>query len=374
MRLARVCIAGFAAGAGTIGCASMDGRVVDRWKIEPTVAVRHGLDATNAQGFFALGLAYQGEGRWEQAAEAFLKAALNDPDDARAHNGLGISLGVLGRHDSAVAAFERAASLDPLSAQYRNNLGFALLLDGRPASAKQQLKAALLLEPGHTLALENLGRADEALASAARASAAAEVAAAPTGASPEAAMPVAAEPAKTDEPAPAAARTVALEQAPTVAALEVRAPRAEPLALQIAGAAPPAPAAPSRQEEPAGSAAPVLAPQERLRDFRLEVANGNGVEGAAARLRSWLATQGVTTHRLSNQRPFATAQTTVHYQPGWREQALALAQRLPAEAQVVEAEGPSIRAEVKVVIGHDVRRTASCGDRWPCATVVSAAR
>ena len=248
-----------------VGCASIGGTSAPGWRVEPTVALRHGVDPVNSRGYYALGLAHQGEGRWQEAAEAYLKAVAHDPSDARALNALGIAQAMLSRPDSAIAAFERAVDLSPQNAGYRNNLGFALLSAGRPAGALAHLREALVIDPHYPIALENRARAEQLLAEQRAASRQAAVPAEPVSPSSE--------PALAEAP-PERAADVAVE-----------APVALPVQPQ--------------------------AVEDRLRGYRLEVANGNGVPGAAARVREWLLARGHDAARLTNERPFNVAETVV---------------------------------------------------------------
>ena len=56
--------------AALIGCASVEPRAGAAWRIEPLMRVSHGGDPANGRAYAALGEAYQGEGRWQEAAEA----------------------------------------------------------------------------------------------------------------------------------------------------------------------------------------------------------------------------------------------------------------------------------------------------------------
>ena len=54
--------------AALIGCASVEPRAGAAWRIEPLMRVSHGGDPANGRAYAALGEAYQGEGRWQEAA------------------------------------------------------------------------------------------------------------------------------------------------------------------------------------------------------------------------------------------------------------------------------------------------------------------
>lgn len=86
---------------------------------------------------------------------------------------------------------------------------------------------------------------------------------------------------------------------------------------------------------------------------RLEISNGNGVAGAAARLARSLDGEGVKTVRLSNLRPFAEPQSRIEYQREQQKMAQALARRLNLPLQ--PARGTTAYADLRIVLGHDAR-------------------
>ncbi len=330
--------------AALIGCASVEPRAGAAWRIEPLMRVSHGGDPANGRAYAALGEAYQGEGRWQEAAEAYSKAAFADPENAAAFHALGIAQAVLGRYDGAISAFGHAVDLAPESAQYLNNLGYALLLSGQYARALPFLRAALAREPGHEMARTNIARAEIMLRPAAAAAAAAP--AVDPGAAPGA------EPA----PHPAPAGPVAA---------------ASPAATEAVGA----PTSSVVADAASSTGAMAGAAPERLSGFRVEITNGNGMRGAATRLRDWLHERGAPQARLSNLRPFNSPRTQVEYQPGQLAAALEIVRRMPDGAGITRAPGETDRADVRVVIGHDLRvAAAACQGRWPCAAATPAAQ
>jgi Tfp pilus assembly protein PilF len=137
-------------------------------------------------------------------------------------------------------------------------------------------------------------------------------------------------------------------------ATEVEKPR--PAAVVVkAAVAPLAPAAP-------------VAPPAAVHKSRLELSNGNGVTGMAARLRSWLTTQGVKTSRLTNDLPYNQPQTVIQYRHGHEQAAMQIAQSLPASAQALQRADLSPRTDVRVLIGRDWVQMASClNDKTVCS-------
>ncbi|HEX7986874.1 MAG TPA: LytR C-terminal domain-containing protein, partial [Duganella sp.] len=110
--------------------------------------------------------------------------------------------------------------------------------------------------------------------------------------------------------------------------------------LRVAPAAPPVP--------PAASPAPVL-PMPAL--VRLEISNGNGVAGAAARLARSLRVAGYQTVRLTNVKNFDVPLSRIEYQRGRQAMAQSLSERLglPLTAQG----GDSPATDMRIVLGRD---------------------
>lgn len=89
---------------------------------------------------------------------------------------------------------------------------------------------------------------------------------------------------------------------------------------------------------------------------RLEISNGNGVAGAAARLARSLEVDGVKTVRLSNLRPFVVPVSRIEYPREQRLVAQALGRRLGLrlEERLERRAGPTY-ADMRIVLGHDIR-------------------
>ncbi len=86
---------------------------------------------------------------------------------------------------------------------------------------------------------------------------------------------------------------------------------------------------------------------------RLEISNGNGITGAAARLARTLGVEGVKTVRLSNLRPFVVPQSRIEYQRQQQQMAQVLGRRLGLPLQA--ARGSTAYADLRIVLGHDAR-------------------
>lgn len=84
-------------------------------------------------------------------------------DDPRVMVGKALALEAIGRSDEALAHLDAAARLAPDSVLARNNLGAALIDRGSARSALAHLERAVALAPEHHAARHNLGRAQAAL-------------------------------------------------------------------------------------------------------------------------------------------------------------------------------------------------------------------
>lgn len=313
------------------GCAAPEPMMT--WRLAPNYRVSS-TAASAAQGYMALARQYEGERRWREARDAWRKAALEAPQNPDILNELGMAEAGQGLYGNAVTALQRAVALAPEQASLLNNLGYALLLDGRSDEAKSVLQAALARRPDHPLARANLSRLDQlAVAAAPVATPAITPAVTPTLT------------ALTKEP-----ETARLQTEPNLVPLQVRHANSQPA---DSGATPvPRPAAHVQPVQPH----PVTLSAWQAAKPRVEIANGNGVTGMAARLGGWMSAHGMAQHsRLSNARPFNTATTVVHYRVGYFAAAQELAERLPSRATLAAAPGGSLNADVRVVLGHDLR-------------------
>jgi hypothetical protein len=104
----------------------------------------------------------------------------------------------------------------------------------------------------------------------------------------------------------------------------------------------------------------------------VEVANGNGVRGMAARVARYFSGKGIRQARLTNQRPFAEHRTRIEYRPGNASEAARINRLLPTAAPQVASNSlrPGIR--VRLVLGHDLGRDVAAWDNQPATGSVTA--
>lgn len=372
---------GFIFGATLVaaaGCASLDSRVSMAWKIEPVFNVSHATQSSPA--YYSLGQYYDGSQAWGKAIDAYRKAIAADANNIDAHNALGVALAQSGRYADAETALRHAVALAPARSYVRNNLGYVLLLGGKPAEAVLELKAVVEQDGDSAIAKENLrdamARSNVAaqgavsalltppapLAAAGVAAAAGVVGvAAVASTTPPVSVPIASHRA-----APAAPPAMRWGFEPTIALIEQSAASASDAnvsaSLAMAG-----------KPESVSVPMPLAAvPISKVQASRLEISNGNGVAGMAARVGRWFATQGLQPDRLTNQQPFAQQQTVIQYRNGHAEAALRVARSLPANAKAELAPLQGLRSDVRVVIGRDWVQTAACLGNNSCRPPLTA--
>lgn len=97
--------------------------------------------------------------RWRNTFTLFEYVLSVTGENRIAHNALGMAYEEEGKLDEAVARYSKAASLDPRFAQAYYNLGTALMAQGRLDDAATALSRALAINPGFADAYTNLGAA-----------------------------------------------------------------------------------------------------------------------------------------------------------------------------------------------------------------------
>jgi tetratricopeptide (TPR) repeat protein len=113
----------------------------------------------NPHAHLGLGVAFQSEGRFDEAASHFREAFRLRPNYAEAHSNLGNVMLAQGKFDEAMSSYRRALHLKPEFAQARSNLGNVLLVLDRLEEAESCYRKALDLNPGFAEAHNNLGTA-----------------------------------------------------------------------------------------------------------------------------------------------------------------------------------------------------------------------
>ncbi|PHV30823.1 hypothetical protein CSQ94_23380 [Janthinobacterium sp. BJB312] len=282
-------------------------------RIEDSAAIR-------SAAFCKLGKRLQEVGDARAALAAYREALLLTPGSADARNGAAVLHAQLGQLETARAMLQALAQEAPTARTY-NNLGYVLYLQGDYAQAAAVLRQSLQLDNGQQPARANLDLTIAALArsiitvDATADAIAPDLAPAPTPAAP-------------------ASRLQLTQSQPNIFTLSWR---DSPVAAR---AALPATA------KPAATAAALP---------RLEVINGNGEAGMAARMRGMLGGMGISVLRLGNQRPYMVQASSIVYRPGHAEAAAALALALGGMPQVQAAgdSGIGAGADLRLLLGKD---------------------
>ena len=109
---------------------------------------------------------------------------------------------------------------------------------------------------------------------------------------------------------------------------------------------------------PAKAANPTAAMPVLPAPVRLEISNGNGINGAAARLARSLSVEGLKTVRLTNMKNFDVPISRIEYQREQQVMAESLSERLGLPLKAQNEKFP--RADMRIVLGHD----ATLGGRF----------
>ena len=113
--------------------------------------------ALDAQGWFEKGNELSGQGRFEEAVEAYRKStALNDSSPV-AHYNLGVAYRNLQEYENAVIAFKKTAELEPTHMDARISLGNVYNRLNRWEDAIGQLNIVVHRERNNAEAHGNLG-------------------------------------------------------------------------------------------------------------------------------------------------------------------------------------------------------------------------
>ena len=131
---------------------------------------------SSAEEWNAVAAAMERQGRFSEAANAYLRSLAVDNQQGETFFGLGNALLNCGHLEQAITAYRRAIVLRPQFPEAFNNLGFTLRAAGRQIEAIEAFGRAIALRPDYVDALNNLGMAlgeggqlDESLAACRRA-------------------------------------------------------------------------------------------------------------------------------------------------------------------------------------------------------------
>lgn len=290
-----------------------------------------------ADSMYQLGRYYQGQNRYEKAIEAYRKALKIDVNLAEAHNGLGVVYSRQGKWQEAIGEFNTALQKAPQASHIYNNLGYAYYLQGQDDQSISAYKQALALNPGNQRAQANLdlvykksGNFKAALqADTVKAGEASVVAVA-------------------DAPAAAVESSYSLKARHSPQEDTGVIARASDSGLKVIEVAP----AIFRLEKQQAPAQPVTKSYAKV---KIEVANGNGVNGMARKVGAFFRNAGFAAARLTNQQPFNVRSSEVQYRTGYRDEAEKLRAAIDGEPKLIQRDDLRADINIRVLLGSDMK-------------------
>jgi len=338
------------------------------------IYITHGSDT--ADSYYTLGKYYFWQNRSDKAQEAFQQALKLQPDSVDALNGLGAVYDRLGQFEAAQRSYRLALGKAPEAAYIWANLGYSLLLQGRAATAVALLEKAVELDPANTMARRHLTLATEEAARLAASSPEVRqelpIVATTTNHLPEehAAANMKSKPSILAEEANSAKNSIvtiipheSVKYSDVIqAVVPVRNTSLDPvqpnpaIASHTAPVAMAAPSAPAANYPPHGSYVSPVSTEAAMPTFgrtRIEISNGNGVNGMARALRTTMKSEGVNVTRVTNALPFNKPRTVIICANEMKETAKAIARLLPGNPSVTIGSTAYRNVEIRVVLGAD---------------------
>ena len=299
-------------------CSSAPPQDTRQWQVAPVLSIRD--SAGSAEAWYQLGRGQLAQGRLAPAEAALRHAIEQAPHHAAAHSAMGVLLARRGDLAGAIDAFQAGIANGGSPGVY-NNFGYALYLQGNYGEAVRALKKAAAMDPGNGRAWFNLGLAEEKAGDAEGA---------------RRAFGHAEELAGIEKPGSERAETGhgTVETALTDTLVEL-----VPGIFELRG--------------PAQNHVSI----ERA-DYRLEVANGNGVPGLARRVAAKLGALGLPRARLGNQKPYTQPLTEIQYRKGYEAAATRVGKHLDGLARLRPVGQGAGQADVRLVLGRDLRDPA----------------
>jgi tetratricopeptide (TPR) repeat protein len=356
-----------AMGTAVVGCAGLGkDRLAWQGAREPQMrAMPLRVTGTeSASAYYVLGRYYYFNGEYARAEQAYRMAASLDPADPEPLNGLAVLHDRLGLFALSADDYRAALARAPNAAHILANLGYSLLIQGRGAEALAPLRRAVELAPGNAIAQASLARAQAATALASTAGASPASTAGPTGepAVREAsALPVSwpGMPQLVGKLAPLPVSLAAREVASMATGAGIVSsivgatePVAEPAVAEpaLAGADMDKPLIASIQGAEMHAAVPL---RQMFAGVRVELANGNGVNGMARALGVQLRDEGLRVARLTNALPFDKRQTVIVCAAALEDRAAALGRNLRVSPRIVVGSTLHRNVDLRVILGAD---------------------
>jgi len=267
-----------------------------------------GLAGLGADEAYLMGRQHQLARSNAEAMRLYRMALLADPQHLNARNGLATVLAEQGDLKAAIALWQELIAQSGNAAWLHGNLGYAYYLDGQYASAQQAQERACLLDPANAQAWQRLSETLEKIGDLARALR-----------MQRQALALLEHDVQADAALADGWATVTLVTGADGL-----------LTLQRSDAAPVTASGPAT----------------------LDIANGNGVPGAARATAQRVRDPALRVVRLSNESGYGVRRTRIEYRPTLRATAQRLAQQVAPNAVLVEAP-PGLTTSLRLVLGRN---------------------
>ena len=378
-RLGKVVPLGLACVVSTVltGCAYNSQMASATMPTVKPIYITHGSDT--ADSYYDLGKYYFWQNRLVKAQEAFQHALELKPNSVDALNGLGAVYDRLGQFEDAQRFYRLALGITPEAAYIWANLGYSLLLQGRVVMAVALLEKTVKMDPSNTMAAHHLALANEKVAKLAAISPEIRnglpVLASATIHLPEESVdtytklkPSAAQEAKPDKSsivtiiphesvkysnviqAVVPAKNSSADS--VLPRQNVMAVHSETCTARLATLSA-LPVANNPSDESYAAPVSTEATVPTFGKIRIEISNGNGVNGMARALRAAMKPDGVNVTRLTNALPFNKPHTVIICANEMQQAAKTLARLLPGSPSITIGSTAYRNVEIRVVLGAD---------------------
>lgn len=361
-------------------------------RIEPVERTEHGgMRATEAD--YALGKRYLSQGLPDMAVEAFERALHADPENAEVRNGLAHAFLLRNDLTRAEEQLQKAVIANPGASHLHSNLGYVLMQRGKLREAATALAKGVQLDPDNARAQKNWQTLKTQFANNARLNPGSEhieptitatgaevvtttsvksTAVRPTTAAQSGAVVN----IDFDRPPTAPVLTARFgNEAPTTLAATqphtnvINMPSVEPIMIDSPSGTRQSreSAAKTARIEPTPPATDAVAIRTRIAPSqstpsgapfmsKVEVSNGNGVSGQAARVRARLMELDMPVYKITNAPHYNYKLTQILYRDGSRERAVAISKMLPTPSELMLfKDGYAARGvDVRVILGADL--------------------
>jgi Tfp pilus assembly protein PilF len=332
--------------------------------------------ADNPEAMYQTGRYYQGQHRYDLAVDAYQKALEANGNFVEAYNGLGVIYSSQKKYDEAIDAFQSAIRLNPQAAHILNNLGYVYFLQGRYSDSALALEQSVVIEPLNKRTLNNLGLAyakighipdaEQAFYRAANSSLSLVDADSKKTNSQVQTLPssqrrsgIASDARQIDEQVLSLPKNMGVIRSMPTSLSELNQQPEDTRRIKLLKVSP------YVYELRLNS----IAPKSNIINvahidngfLRVEVSNGNGVNGFARRIGKFLKSQGYLPTRLTNQKNYNVLNTQIQYRIGYQSEAKLVQSKFSHAFELVERNDMRPDISIRILLGKDITATKLVG-------------